>query len=78
VIRDYAPVTVAFKLGSAPEKQSRQMLKKGVTAVLMNSPATMGSREGEYTLLSATGQRTMKGSKEEVAHQFWKEITGNL
>jgi phosphopantothenoylcysteine decarboxylase/phosphopantothenate--cysteine ligase len=77
VIRDYAPVTVAFKLGAAPEKQSIQMLKKGVTAVLMNSPTTMGSREGEYTLLSATGQRTMKGSKEEVAHQFWNEITGN-
>jgi len=78
VIRDYAPVTVAFKLGPAPEKQSKQMLKKGVTVVLMNSPTTMGSREGEYTLLSATGQRTMKGSKEEVAHQFWKEIPGHL
>ena len=44
------------------------MLEKGVTAVLMNSPTTMGSREGDYTLLSATGQRTMKGSKEAVAH----------
>jgi phosphopantothenoylcysteine decarboxylase/phosphopantothenate--cysteine ligase len=78
VIRDYAPVTVAFKLGAAPEKQSKQMLKKGVAAVLMNSPTTMGSREGEYSLLSATGQRTMKGSKEAVAHQFWKEIPGHL
>ncbi|MDD1681279.1 MAG: bifunctional phosphopantothenoylcysteine decarboxylase/phosphopantothenate--cysteine ligase CoaBC [Methanoregula sp.] len=78
VIRDYAPVTVAFKLGAAPEKQSRQMLKKGVAAVLMNPPTTMGSREGEYTLLSATGQKTMKGSKDEIAHWFWKEITGLL
>ena len=78
VIRDYAPVTVAFKLGAAPEKQSRQMLKKGVAAVLMNPPTTMGSREGEYTLLSETGQRTMKGSKDEIAHWFWKEITGLL
>jgi phosphopantothenoylcysteine decarboxylase/phosphopantothenate--cysteine ligase len=78
VIRDYAPVTVAFKLGAAPQKQSKQMLKKGVAAVLMNSPTTMGSREGEYTLLSATGERTMKGSKEAVAHQFWKEIPGHL
>jgi phosphopantothenoylcysteine decarboxylase / phosphopantothenate---cysteine ligase len=78
VILDYAPVTVAFKLGAAPEKQSRQMLKKGVAAVLMNSPTTMGSREGEYTLLSATGQKTMKGSKDEIAHWFWKAITGLL
>ena len=74
VIRDYAPFTVAFKLGTAPEKQSKQMLKKGVAAVLMNSPATMGSRDGEYTLLSATGQKILKGSKEAVAHRFWKEI----
>ena len=29
VIRDYAPVTVAFKLGTAPEKQSKQMLAEG-------------------------------------------------
>jgi len=75
VIREYAPFTVAFKLGSKPEKQSRQMLGKGVAAVLMNPPATMGSREGEYTLLSSTGQRTMKGSKEAVARWFWNEIT---
>jgi hypothetical protein len=54
------------------------MLKKGVAAVLMNPPTTMGSREGEYTLLSATGQKTMKGSKDEIAHWFWKEITGLL
>jgi phosphopantothenoylcysteine decarboxylase / phosphopantothenate---cysteine ligase len=75
VIREYAPVTVAFKIGAAPEKQSKQMLKKGVAAVLMNPTTTMGSREGEYTLLSATGQRTMKGPKEAIAHWFWKEIT---
>lgn len=75
VIREYAPFTVAFKLGSKPEKQSRHMLGKGVAAVLMNPPATMGSREGEYTLLSSTGQRTMKGSKEAVARWFWNEIT---
>jgi phosphopantothenoylcysteine decarboxylase / phosphopantothenate---cysteine ligase len=78
VIRDYAPVTVAFKLGAAPERQSKLMLKKGVSAVLMNSPATMGSRQGDYTLLAAKGQIPLKGSKEAVAHRFWKEITDLL
>jgi phosphopantothenoylcysteine decarboxylase/phosphopantothenate--cysteine ligase len=74
VIRQWAPRTIAFKLGTAPEKQSRQMLKKGVTAVLMNSKTTMGSREGKYTLLSAEGQTNLKGSKDAVACGFWKEM----
>jgi len=74
VIRNHAPVTVAFKLGSAPERASGRMLKKGVSAVLMNSPDTMGSREGEYTLLSAQGKRELKGSKATIAHEFWMHL----
>jgi phosphopantothenoylcysteine decarboxylase/phosphopantothenate--cysteine ligase len=74
VIRQWAPHTVAFKLGDKPLRQSKQMLGKGVHAVLMNSPRTMGSRDGEYTLLSAKGQIKLKGSKDEVAHGFWKEM----
>jgi phosphopantothenoylcysteine decarboxylase/phosphopantothenate--cysteine ligase len=78
VIRLWAPLTVAFKLGTAPEKQADQMLAKGVTAVLINSPGTMGSPEGEYTLLSAHGHTTMKGSKDTIAHAFWKKMTALL
>jgi phosphopantothenoylcysteine decarboxylase/phosphopantothenate--cysteine ligase len=74
VIRTYAPVTVAFKLGAAPEKQSRLMLKKGVAAVLMNSPETMGSPKGEYILLSVKRKKQLNGSKETVARLFWKEM----
>jgi len=74
VIRQWSPLTVAFKLGSAPEKQSRQMLKKGVTAVLMNSKATMGSREGDYKLLSAQGLTKLEGSKDVIARLFWRAI----
>jgi len=75
VIRDYAPVTVAFKLGTETETQSKLMLAKGVTAVLMNSPATMGSTEGNYTLLSSNGQQQLNGSKDMVARGFWKKIS---
>jgi len=78
VIRQWAPLTVAFKLGTAPEKQADQMLAKGVTAVLINSPGTMGSPEGEYKLLSAHGHTTMKGPKDAIAHAFWKKMTALL
>lgn len=78
IIREYEPFTVAFKIGNATEEQSQEMLAKGVAAVMMNSPATMGSREGSYTLLSQKGRRELQGSKEAIAHEFWKEITGLL
>jgi phosphopantothenoylcysteine decarboxylase/phosphopantothenate--cysteine ligase len=74
VIRQWAPFTVAFKLGAAPEEQSERMLDMGVRMVLMNSPETMGSREGEYTLLSAGGRKELKGSKDADAHAFWNVI----
>jgi phosphopantothenoylcysteine decarboxylase/phosphopantothenate--cysteine ligase len=76
VIRKWAPVTVAFKLGTAPEKQSKQMLEKGVTAVLMNPPGTMGSRDGDYTLLTVKGCRKLKGDKDVIARRFWNEMIG--
>jgi phosphopantothenoylcysteine decarboxylase/phosphopantothenate--cysteine ligase len=78
VIRQWAPLTVAFKLGPAPERQARQMLEKGVAAVLMNSPATMGSRAGDYTLLSEKGETRLQGSKDAIAAEFWKEMVNIL
>lgn len=74
IIRDYHPLTVAFKIGSETEKPARQMLKNGVVAVLANTPATMGSRDGEYILYSANGKRVLKGSKDAVAHEIWKDL----
>jgi len=75
VIRQWTPFTIAFKLGETPLRQATQMIGKGVSAVLMNSPKTMGSREGEYTLLSAKGNIVLNGSKDAVAHTFWKTMT---
>jgi hypothetical protein len=69
---------VAFKLGTAPEKQSKQMLEKGVTAVLMNPPGTMGSMDGDYALLTVKGCRKLKGDKDEIARLFWNEMIGIL
>jgi phosphopantothenoylcysteine decarboxylase/phosphopantothenate--cysteine ligase len=74
VIHTWAPRTVAFKLGKSPEKQSEQMLEQGVIAVLMNSPETMGSHDGDYTLLTGKGRVHLQGSKDAVARAFWKEM----
>jgi phosphopantothenoylcysteine decarboxylase/phosphopantothenate--cysteine ligase len=74
IIRQWAPLTVAFKLGDAPLAKARKMLMNGVTIVLMNSPETMGSTTGEYTLLSAKGKIILDGSKDAVAHAFWKTL----
>jgi phosphopantothenoylcysteine decarboxylase / phosphopantothenate---cysteine ligase len=74
VIRLWAPLTIAFKLGDAPLTKGRKMLKNGVTIVLMNSAETMGSSTGEYTLLSAKGKIILHGSKNAVARAFWKTL----
>jgi phosphopantothenoylcysteine decarboxylase / phosphopantothenate---cysteine ligase len=74
VIHKWAPLTVAFKLDDAPLQKSKQMINKGVRMVLMNSPKTMGSSEGEYRLRSAKGSMTLKGSKDAVAHAFFKDL----
>jgi phosphopantothenoylcysteine decarboxylase / phosphopantothenate---cysteine ligase len=74
VIRRWAPITVAFKLGDAPLMMSKKMIGNGVAMVLMNSPKTMGIRMGDYMVLSAKGQTALKGSKDAVAHGFWKTM----
>jgi phosphopantothenoylcysteine decarboxylase/phosphopantothenate--cysteine ligase len=74
VIRQWAPFTVAFKLADAPEEQAGRMLKAGVNIVLMNSPETMGSRTGDYTFISSQKRVQLNGSKDAIAHGFWKEL----
>lgn len=78
VIRDYHPVTVAFKIGTEPERKARKMLKNGVSAVLMNRPQTMGSRTGDYTLISAEGVLKADGPKETIARAVWNKLSALL
>jgi phosphopantothenoylcysteine decarboxylase / phosphopantothenate---cysteine ligase len=75
VIRNWTPVTIAFKLDPAPEEKSADMIRQGVSMVLINSPKTMGSREGEYIQLTASGRVPLHGSKEEIARAVWDEVT---
>ena len=74
VLADYAPLTIAFKLGRRPEKGARAMIDRGVAMVLMNAPETMGRKDGEYVRLDAQGTGRMAGTKDEIAVGVWEEI----
>lgn len=79
VIGQFHPYTVAFKIDRSPESGARTMLAQGVSLVLMNTPETMGSRDGAYTLLSAQGMiANFHGTKEEIAAGFFGELIRNL
>ncbi|MDD1693911.1 MAG: bifunctional phosphopantothenoylcysteine decarboxylase/phosphopantothenate--cysteine ligase CoaBC [Methanoregula sp.] len=74
VVKQYAPFTVAFKIGRKPEQQAKSMIRSGVGMVLMNYPETMGSPQGAYELLRKGGSARIAGTKEEIAVTIWDEI----
>ncbi len=74
VMQDYAPLTIAFKLGRRPEKKAKAMIDHGVAMVLMNAPETMGRETGEYVRLDKLGTERLQGSKDEIAARVWEEI----
>lgn len=78
VVRDYHPFTIAFKIDRSPEKSARAMLARGVAMVLMNTPETMGSIDGDYILLDAQGTKSLSGTKEWIAARVFKEILAVL
>jgi phosphopantothenoylcysteine decarboxylase/phosphopantothenate--cysteine ligase len=78
VIGQYHPFTVAFKIDRSPETGARAMLAQGVSMVLMNTPDTMGSMDGVYTILGAQGMTTtLHGTKEGIAAEFFGELIRN-
>jgi phosphopantothenoylcysteine decarboxylase/phosphopantothenate--cysteine ligase len=70
----YNPFTVAFKIGRKPETKARAMIRQGVAMVLMNTPETMGSSHGAYTILDAKGTKHIEGTKDEIAAAVWSGI----
>jgi phosphopantothenoylcysteine decarboxylase/phosphopantothenate--cysteine ligase len=65
------PVIIAFKLGRDQEGTARAMVAGGIDMVLLNSPETMGSKDGEYILMTKTGDLSLRGTKEEIARSIW-------
>ena len=74
VLQDYAPLTIAFKLGRKPEGKAKAMIDKGVAMVLMNAPETMGQENGDYVRLDARGTERMQGTKDSIAARVWEEL----
>jgi phosphopantothenoylcysteine decarboxylase / phosphopantothenate---cysteine ligase len=68
------PFTVAFKIDRKPETKARAMIRQGVAMVLMNTPETMGSSHGSYTLLDVKGMTQIEGTKDEIAAAVWSAI----
>ena len=76
VIGQFHPFTVAFKINRSPETGARSLLEQGVSMVLMNTPETMGSTYGRYTILDAQGSTTLHGPKEDIASEIFHKIVG--
>lgn len=65
---------IAFKLGRNEEGKAKEMIKSGFAMVAVNEPESMGGESGEYRLFTASGEKFVSGSKEEVAAAIWEEI----
>ena len=74
VLAAYHPETIAFKLGRDEGEAAQGMLDRGVRAVVVNPPDTMGASEAEVTILTPGGSSAARGSKEEVAVAIWKAL----
>lgn len=74
VMKKFKPLTVAFKLGDDAESRADEILKKGAALVVANTPETMGTRTGEYTIHSKEGRTTVKGPKQVTAAAIWDAI----
>ena len=72
------PLTVAFKLGWETEGQARDMLAKGASVVVTNTPETMGRDSGTYRCITAAGSAEFSGPKEEIASGIWDNLMGIL
>ncbi|MEI8330281.1 MAG: bifunctional phosphopantothenoylcysteine decarboxylase/phosphopantothenate--cysteine ligase CoaBC, partial [Methanomicrobiales archaeon] len=75
VAKKYSATIIAFKLGRDQAQKARDMLAKGtISMILVNEPETMGSEEGEYTLLTTGDAVTLGGTKDEIAAAVWEKL----
>ena len=74
VIRDFSPVTVAFKLGWDAEERAKAMLKAGASMVVANTPENLGTSSGSVVLLTPGRRLEISGDKQEIAAAIWSEL----
>jgi phosphopantothenoylcysteine decarboxylase / phosphopantothenate---cysteine ligase len=68
------PVTVAFKMGTGVEGEARAMVNGGAGMVVINSPDVMGSKAGDFVLLTGDNRDELRCTKEELAEELWKRL----
>ena len=74
VTKKYSPSTIAFKLGRDQEKKAGEMIaQESIEMVLVNTPESMGSEDGEYILMRKGYTSRVSGTKEEIAAAIWEE-----
>ncbi len=69
------PVTIAFKLGPAAHHEAQELLQKGVTMVLANTPDNLGSETARYTMIDVYGEEHISGNKQEIASRIFDRIS---
>lgn len=65
---------IAFKLGWNEKEKAEEMIQSGISLVAVNTPESMGGETGEYLLMTARGENSVSGRKEEIAAAIWKEM----
>jgi len=67
---------IAFKIGRDPLAEAQALLAKGAWMVMTNTPASMGTPDGSYRIVTAKDKagKALAGTKEEIAAALWHEI----
>ena len=65
---------IAFKLGRDEEEKAKEMVKRGIFMVAVNTPDVMGSESGRYRFIKESGIISTEGPKEDIAKDLWKAV----
>ncbi|MDD1701428.1 MAG: bifunctional phosphopantothenoylcysteine decarboxylase/phosphopantothenate--cysteine ligase CoaBC [Methanoregula sp.] len=67
---------IAFKIGKDTTKDAHALLKRGAGMVVTNTPASMGTGDGNYRLVTkgSPAGEPVTGTKDEIARIIWQEI----
>ena len=66
---------VAFKIGKETRAAAQVLLDRGTAMVVTNTPASMGTKTGDYRILTKEGSIQIDGDKEEIAAAIWQHLT---
>jgi phosphopantothenoylcysteine decarboxylase/phosphopantothenate--cysteine ligase len=77
VLENRETIVVAFKIGKKTRPAAQALLDRGVTMVVTNTPASMGTRTGDYRILTKKECVPVAGDKDEIAAAIWQHLARN-